>query len=48
VERVIGTLKERYGLERCRYVGGVRHRCHLWLEGICYNLRKLLVLQGTT
>jgi IS5 family transposase len=48
VERVIGTLKRRYGLERCRYVGGVRNRCHLWLKGICYNLRKMLVLQGAT
>jgi IS5 family transposase len=48
VERVIGTLKCRYGLERCRYVGGVRNRCHLWLKGICYNLRKMLVLQGAT
>ncbi len=46
VERVIGTLKCRYGLERCRYVGGVRNRCHLWLKGICYNLRKMPVLQG--
>jgi IS5 family transposase len=48
VERVIGTLKCRYGLARCRYVGGVRNRCHLWLKGICYNLRKMLVLQGAT
>ena len=48
VERVIGTLKCRYGMDRCRYVGGVRNRCHLWLKGICYNLRKMLVLQGAT
>ena len=48
VERVIGTLKCRYGMERCRYVGGVRNRCHLWLKAICYNLRKMLVLQGAT
>jgi IS5 family transposase len=48
VERVIGTLKCRYGLERCRYLGQVRNRNHLWLKGICYNLRKMLVLQGAT
>jgi transposase, IS5 family len=48
VERVIGTLKCRYGLARCRYIGGVRNRCHHWLVGICYNLRKMLVLQGAT
>ena len=48
VERVIGTLKCRYGLERCRYIGAVRNRCHLWLKGICYNLKKMLVLQGAT
>lgn len=47
VERVIGTLKRHYGLARCRYVGQVRNRCHLWLIGICYNLKKMLVLQGT-
>ncbi len=48
VERVIGTLKRHYGMERCRYVGGVRNRCHFWLKGICYNLKKMLVLQGAT
>ena len=48
VERVIGTLKRHYGMDRCRYVGGVRHRCHFWLKGICYNLKKILVLQGAT
>jgi transposase, IS5 family len=46
VERVIGTLKCRYGLERCRYLGRRRNHNHLWLKGICYNLRKMLVLQG--
>jgi|GEM_PF-2393799 len=48
VERVIGTLKCRYGLERCRYLGQVRNLDHLWLKGICYNLKKMLVLQGAT
>ena len=48
VERVIGTLKCRYGLERCRYIGKVRNHNHLWLKGMCYNLRKMLVLQGAT
>ena len=46
VERVIGTLKCRYGLERCRYLGLRRNLNHLWLKGICYNLKKMLVLQG--
>ena len=46
VERVIGTLKCHYGLERCRYLGLKRNLNHLWLKGICYNLRKMLVLQG--
>jgi len=46
VERVIGTLKCRYGLERCRYLGLRRNHNHLWLKGICYNLKKMLVLQG--
>jgi len=48
VERVIGTLKCRYGLERCRYLGKVRNHNHLWLKGMCYNLRKMLVLQAAT
>jgi IS5 family transposase len=48
VERVIGTLKCRYGLERCRYIGRVRNHNHLWFKGICYNLKKMLVLQGAT
>jgi len=48
VERVIGTLKWRYGLERCRYLGLRRNHNHLWLKGICYNLKKMLVLQGAT
>lgn len=48
VERVIGTLKCRYGLARCRYLGLRRNLHHLWLKGICYNLRKMLVLQGAT
>ncbi|MBW1953943.1 MAG: transposase [Deltaproteobacteria bacterium] len=46
VERVIGTLKRRYGMARCRYLGLRRNLNHLWLKGICYNLRKMLVLQG--
>ncbi len=46
VERVIGTLKCRYGLERCRYLGWRRNHNHLCLKGICYNLKKMLVLQG--
>jgi transposase, IS5 family len=46
VERIIGTLKCRYGLVRCRYLGLRRNHNHLWLKGICYNLRKMLVLQG--
>jgi IS5 family transposase len=48
VERVIGTLKWHYGLERCRYLGLRRNHNHLWLKGICYNLKKMLVLQGAT
>jgi len=48
VERVIGTLKCHYGLERCRYLGLRRNLNHLWLKGICYNLKKMLVLQGAT
>jgi IS5 family transposase len=48
VERVIGTLKCRYGMARCRYLGLRRNHNHLWLKGICYNLRKMLVLQGAT
>lgn len=47
VERVIGTLKTRYRLDRCWYVGAERNRCHLWLKGMCYNLKKMLVLQAT-
>ncbi len=44
VERVIGTLKNHYRLHRFRYVGLARNLCHLWLIGICYNLKKMLVL----
>jgi IS5 family transposase len=45
VERVIGTLKRHYGMERCRYLGRRRNLNHFWLKGICYNLKKMLVLQ---
>jgi transposase, IS5 family len=48
VERVIGTLKWHYGLVRCRYRGLRRNLNHLWLKGMCYNLKKMLVLQGAT
>jgi IS5 family transposase len=48
VERVIGTLKRHYGMGRCRYLGQVRNRGHFWLKGVCFNLKKMLVLQGTT
>ena len=48
MERVIGTLKCRYGLERCRYLGLRRNLNHLWLNGMCYNLKKMLALQGAT
>jgi transposase, IS5 family len=48
VERVIGTLKCRYGLARCRYLGWRRNLNHCWLKGMCYNLKKMLVLQGAT
>jgi transposase, IS5 family len=48
VERVIGTLKRSYGLGRCRYLGLRRNLNHLWLKGMCYNLKKMLVLQGAT
>jgi IS5 family transposase len=46
VERVIGALKCHYGLARCRYLGLRRNLNHLWLKGMCYNLKKMLVLQG--
>jgi IS5 family transposase len=45
IERVIGTLKWHYGLERFPYVGRARNYCHLLLVGICFNLKKMLVLQ---
>jgi IS5 family transposase len=48
VERVIGTLKRHYSMERCRYRGRLRNLNHFWLKGICYNLKKMLVLQGAT
>lgn len=45
VERVFGTWKWHYGLARLPYVGLKRNLCHLWLVGLCYNLKKMLVLQ---
>jgi hypothetical protein len=45
---VIGTLKRHYKMERCRYLGRVCNRCHIWLKGICYSLKKMLVLPGAT
>jgi IS5 family transposase len=45
IERVIGTLKRHYRLARFPYVGHARNHCHLVLVGICYNLKKMLVLQ---
>lgn len=47
VERVIGTLKRHYALERLRYLGHHRNWCHLLLAGMCYNLKRMLVLQET-
>lgn len=47
VERVIGTLKRHYALERLRYLGHPRNWCHLLLVGMCYNLKRMLVLQET-
>jgi IS5 family transposase len=47
VERVIGTLKRHYGLHRLRYLGHHRNWCHLLLVGMCYNLKRMLVLQET-
>lgn len=45
VERVFGTFKSHYGMRRVRYVGLIRNKAHLFLVGICYNLKKLLVLK---
>jgi IS5 family transposase len=45
IERVHGTFKRHYGLARFFYVGLKRNLCHVWLVGICYNLKKMLVLQ---
>lgn len=45
IERVIGTLKRHYRLARFPYVGQARNHCHLLLVGICFNLKKMLVLQ---
>ena len=47
VERVIGTLKRHYGIERLPYVGQARNWCHLLLVSMCYNLKRMLVLQGS-
>jgi IS5 family transposase len=46
VERVFGTLKSHYGMQRVRYVGLMRNRTHLFLVGICYNLKKMLALEA--
>jgi hypothetical protein len=46
VERVIGTLKRHYGMDRMRYIGRQRNWFHLTLVGIGYNLKRMLVLQG--
>jgi IS5 family transposase len=46
VERVFGTFKRHYGMGRVRYVGLMRNRAHLFLVGICYNLKKMLTLEA--
>lgn len=46
VERVFGAFKSHYGLHRVRYVGLMRNRAHLFLVGICYNLKKLVSLEA--
>jgi len=46
VERCIGTLKRHYRVARFPYVGQARNHCHLVLVGICFNLKKMLVLQS--
>jgi IS5 family transposase len=47
VERVFGTFKRHYSLARFHYVGLRRNLCHVYLVSICYNLKKMLVLQRT-
>ncbi len=44
VERIFGIMKRHYGMSRVRYVGLMRNRSHLFLVGICYNLKKMLAL----
>jgi len=44
VERVFGTLKRHYGVDTVRYVGLQKNRTHLFLVGICYNLKKMVAL----
>jgi IS5 family transposase len=44
VERVFGTLKRTYRLNRMRYIGLVRNKLHMMMLAIAMNLRRSVVL----
>ncbi|NIP74320.1 MAG: IS5 family transposase [Gammaproteobacteria bacterium] len=46
VERVFGTLKRSYALERARYLGLARNLNHALLQAFAYNLKKTVALAG--
>lgn len=46
VERPIAIFKRCYEWSRVLYVGLMRNKAHLFLTGICYNLKKMVTLQS--
>ena len=46
VEKVFGTFKRHYRLDRMRYFAMARNRVQLMIIAMCYNLRRMAVLDA--
>jgi transposase, IS5 family len=48
IERTFGTWKRGYGYRHVRYFSLVANACELQLKCIAFNLRRVVVLMGTS
>lgn len=39
IERVNGDLKDRHGLRRCRYLGGIKYHLQTVMASVCHNVK---------
>jgi len=47
VERVFGTLKQRYGMARASYLGTLKVQGELLLSSLAYNIKRALFLPSS-